>query len=138
MDSDRYVLDETNEIKYAVLPGTLCPKCTKCPKCGWQKLTIIKTETGFKLKCRRCGEEFFAQLMIPDSKNKRKFTCADENCRHEAYLEKDLEKVIQSSLKWGYAPVPWAKEIPVQEISEPKPFFESSEEYIAYYSKKSN
>ena len=130
-DSDKSILDEASEIKYEVFPGTLCPKCTKCPKCYCQELSIIKADGGFKLKCNSCGEEFFAKMMIPDSKNKRKFTCADENCKHAVYLNRDMAEVIKSDLKLGYSPIPWAKEILPPKNPEPEPFFESSEEWIA-------
>ncbi len=130
-DSNGEIVEGDDGIKYAIFPGTLCPKCTKCPKCGCQELTIKSAESGFKLKCNRCGEEFFAPIgNFTEIPSKYKSTIYECNTCKERIIFKP------EKMKKSYAPIPWAKEILIQKNIEPEPFFESGEEWIAYHSKK--
>lgn len=98
--------------KYAVFPGTLCPNCLKCYKCGSQNFTIIHDEEKkvCYLQCEKCGKKMIAPLTFEDkTKSKkaitRKYVC--KKCGHQIEFKTSRLKNLMEPYK--YRDIDWAR-----------------------------
>ena len=98
--------------RYAIYPGTICPSCTKCPKCGGQIFDVAKADDDkFNLVCTNCGDNVPAPDIRDITPNKdskyRKYECSV--CNHR--LELNSER-LDRQLGDKYTPVILAKKKP--------------------------
>ena len=97
--------EKKDGVKYAIYPGTICPSCTKCPKCGGQNFDLKETADGqFNLVCK-CGQSMTVRDTLQDITPKKaskykKYECSI--CKHK--LEINHER-LNKQLGDTYVPV---------------------------------
>ena len=101
--------DFTGKVRYAIYPGTICPSCTKCTKCGGQNFDVTEADDGkFRLRCKDCGQimtvpDTFQDITTNKESKYKKHECSA--CKHK--LELNSER-LGRQLSGAYVPVIWA------------------------------
>ena len=99
--------DKAASPKYALVPGTICPSCIKCPKCGGQEFLIVEGGGKYHLQCadKNCGHLLKAPQTFEKPIEHKIFKMCECSSCHEQKLKWNVQRLENYLEQFDYTPL---------------------------------